>query len=148
MKSKIGLQIGFLACIIFLVAQFGGIVPLTLLVGYVLVCENNDFLRMSALKAFLLVLFVSLIGWLLGSFSNIFIDAIDGFIGIFSADFSLGNLAFFRKIFQILNFIAWIVSTCKAIVLVLLAYLALRIKTIKLPLIDNLIDKYAGKAQQ
>ncbi|MBR4164617.1 MAG: hypothetical protein IKR43_00050, partial [Lachnospiraceae bacterium] len=65
MKSKLGIHIGFLACICFLVAQFGGLTPLALLAGYVLIREENDFLRMSALKALMIVLCAAVLNWLL-----------------------------------------------------------------------------------
>ena len=147
MKAKIGLHIGFFACLIFLAAQFGGLVPATLLVGYVLICEDNDFLRMSAVKAFLIVLVANVLIWLIGVIPDILFELFDRISRIFGADTPFGNLKAISKIEQIFNFFSWIVTTCKAILLVLLAVLAVRIKTIQLPLIDGLIDKYAGRKE-
>ena len=147
MKSKLGIHIGFLACLGFLAAQFGGLVPLTLFVGYVLIVEDNDFLRMSALKAFLIVLFVSLLNWLIGVLPDIIFELFDRISRIFGAETPFGNLKAITKIEQIFNFFIWLVNTCKAILLLLLALLACRIKTIRLPLIDKLIDKFAKREQ-
>ena len=147
MKSKLGIHIGFLACLCFLAAQFGGLVPLTLFVGYVLIVEENDFLRMSAIKAFLIVLFVSLLNWLIGVLPDIIFELFDRISRIFGAETPFGNLKAINKIEQIFNFFIWIVNTCKAILLLLLAFLACRIKTIRLPLIDKLIDKFAKREQ-
>ena len=148
MKSRLGIHIGFLACICFLAAQFGGIVPITLLAGYVLICEENDFLRMSALKAFLIVLFVSVLNFLIGVLPDIIFELFDRISRIFGADTPFGNLSAINKIEQIFNFFIWIVNTCKALLLLLLAFLACRIKTVNVPIIDNLIDKFFGSREQ
>ncbi len=148
MKSKLGIHIGFLACICFLIAQFGGIVPLALLVGYILICEENDFLRMSALKALLIVLVVYVVNFLIGVIPDILFGLFDKVSRIFGADTPFSSLKAVSKIDQIFSFFSWIVSTCKSILLLLLAFMACRIKTIKLPVIDNLIAKYAGKEEE
>ena len=147
MKSKLGIHIGFLACLCFLTAQFGGLVPMILLVGYVLIVEENDFLRMSALKAFLIVLFVSLLNWLIGVLPDIIFELFDWISRIFGAETPFGNLKAINKIEQVFSFFIWVVNTCKTLLLLLLAFLACRIKTVRIPIIDKLIDKFAQRAQ-
>ncbi|MBQ6076395.1 MAG: hypothetical protein IJK86_09645 [Lachnospiraceae bacterium] len=148
MKSKLGIHIGFLACIGFLVAQFGGLIPATLLVGYVLLREENDFLRMSALKAFLIVLAASVLNFLIGVIPDILFELFDWISRIFGANTPFGSLKAIGKIDQIFNFFSWLVTTGKAILLVALAFLACGIKTIKIPFIENLIEKYASKDKE
>ena len=147
MKSKLGLHIGFFACLCFLVAQFGGLIPAVLLVGYVLICEQNDFLRMSALKAFLIVLFSSVLVFLIDVIPDILFGLFDKISRIFNAETAFNNLKAIVKIDQIFSFLSWIVTTCKSVLLLLLAFLALKVKTIPVPLVDGLIDKYAGSRQ-
>ena len=142
MKSKLGIHIGFLACICFLVAQFGGLVPLILLAGYILLFEENYFLRMSALKALLIVLASSVLTTLINLIPDVLFNLINWFTRIFGADTTFNNLKAISKITQIFSFLAWLVSTAKMLLLLLLAFLACRIKTIKLPFVDKLYDKY------
>ena len=137
MKSKLGIHIGFLACICFLVAQFGGLVPLILLAGYILLCEENYFLRMSALKAVLIVLLASVLSTLFTLIPNVLFDLCDRLSRIFGAETYFNNLAAISKINQIFSFLSWIVSTAKLLLLLLLAFLACGIKTIKIPFVDK-----------
>lgn len=143
MKAKIGLHVGFLACLGFLAAQFGGWVPATLFVGYVLLCEENDFLKMSALKALLVVVAANVLTFLIGAIPNILFELFDWVARIFGAKSSFSSLAGAAKFEQICNFLSWIVTTCKTVLMIVLAFMACRIKTIKLPVIDDLINKYA-----
>ena len=142
MKSKLGIHIGFLACICFLVAQFGGLIPLLLLAGYILLCEDNYFLRMSALKALLIVLIASVLTTLIGLIPDVLFNLINWFTRIFGADTTFNNLKAIVKIDQIFSFLTWIVTTCKMLLLLALAFLACKIKTIPIPFVDKLYDKY------
>ena len=147
MKSKLGIHIGFLACICFLVAQFGGLTPLALLAGYILIREENDFLRMSALKAVMIVLCAAVLNWLIGVLPDIVFELFDRLSRLFGAETPFSSLSAINKIEQFFNFLSWIVTTCKAVLLMLLAFLACRIKTVRLPLVDNLIDKFTKREQ-
>ena len=147
MKANIGIHIGILAAIGFLLAQFGGLVPLVLLVGYVLLKEDNAFLRMSVLKALGIVLAAYVLNFLIGLLPDVLFEFLDRLSRLFGADTSFENLKAIAKIEQFFTFLTWIVNTCKALLLVLLACLACGVKTIKLPVIDKLIDKYALKSE-
>ncbi|MCR5742405.1 MAG: hypothetical protein K6F92_01560 [Lachnospiraceae bacterium] len=147
MKAKLGIHVGFFACIVFLLAMFGGLTPLLLVAGYVLICEDNDFLRMSAIKALLIVIFVALLNYLIGVIPDILFDLFDWFSRIFNAETSFNSLGAILKINQIFNFIHWIVNTCEEVFLLLLAFLACGIKTVPVPFVEKLIEKYASKEQ-
>ena len=147
MKSKLGIHIGFLACLCFLVGQFLGTVPLVLLVGYILIAEESDFVRISAIKALLIVVFVSVLDALIGLLPDLF-TFIDWFTRIFNADTKFNNIEAIAKINQILDFIVWIILFCKKILMLLLAFMACGMKTIKVPFVEGLIAKYARKDRQ
>ncbi len=144
MKSKLGIKIGFLACLCYLVGQFFGVVPLTLLTGYILLKEESDFVKISAIKAMLIVLFVYVLNALIGLLPDCF-TFIDWFTRIFGADTSFNSLKAVAKIDQILDFIIWIIGFCKKVVMLFLAFLACGMKTIKVPVVDGLIEKYVTK---
>ncbi len=142
MKSKLGIHIGFLACICFLVAQFGGLIPLILLAGYILLCEENYFLRMSALKAVLIVLTASVLSALCTLIPDVLFNLFDKISRSFGAETYFNNLKAVSKIDQIFSFMAWLVSICKLLLLLALAFLAVKIKTLPVPFVDKLYDKY------
>ena len=78
---------------------------------------------------------------------DIIFELFDRISRIFGAETPFGNLKAINKIEQIFSFFIWIVNTCKALLLLLLAFLACRIKTVRIPVIDKLIDKFAQRAQ-
>ena len=50
MKTKLGISVGILAAATYLAALIG-ITPLLLVAGYILIVEENDFLKKTAVKA-------------------------------------------------------------------------------------------------
>lgn len=144
MKSKLGIHCGFLACLCFLVGQFFGGVALTILVGYILLREENEFLRFSALKALVLVLFVYGLNTIIGLLPDCF-GLIDTITRIADADTPFNSLEFVSKFNQFLNLITSIISYAKTILMLLLAVNACKIKTIKIPKVDDVITKFVIK---
>jgi uncharacterized membrane protein len=144
MKSKLGIHCGFLACLCFLVGQFFGGVALSILVGYILLKEENEFLRFSALKALVIVLFVSVLNNLIYLLPDFF-GLIDSITRIFDADTYFNNIEFISKLNQVLSLCTSIVSFAKEILMLVLALFATKIKTIKLPVIDPVLAKYVIK---
>ncbi|MBR0131681.1 MAG: hypothetical protein IKR27_09785 [Lachnospiraceae bacterium] len=147
MKSKLGIHIGFLACLCFLVGYFMGGISLIALVGYILIAEDSDFVRISAVKSLLIVLFVSVLHALVGLLPDVF-DFINWFTRIFNADTQFNSTEAISKINQIFDFIDWIIDFCKKILMLLLAFMACGMKTIKVPFIEGLIAKYARRDRQ
>ena len=107
--------------------------PFVLLVAYVLYKEEDLWLKASALKAVFLVIFLVLVSFLFGfvydllDFINFFlqfadINIVDGF----------GIISFFTNIIDVIG----------KIFLLILAISAFKGKTVKLPLIDNMINKH------
>ena len=82
MKTRIGLSATAVACIAFLLAFYGGYVALILLTGYVLLCEANDWLRSTVVKALVLSLAFSVCYTLLGLIPNL-LDTINSIIRTF-----------------------------------------------------------------
>ena len=56
MKSRLGVSVGLLAAAAYFSGLFSGFVPLFLVAGYILLREDNDWLRWSAVKAVLVCL--------------------------------------------------------------------------------------------
>lgn len=70
-KTKLGLPVRVMAAVIFFASLFGGYVPLILTAGYVLMREDNKWLRKSAFRAVFLMLLFSGIETVVGSVNEI-----------------------------------------------------------------------------
>ena len=54
-KTKIGMTVGLLGAAIYFIGLFSGYLTVVLLIGYVLLFEENEWLRKSAVKAVALI---------------------------------------------------------------------------------------------
>ncbi|MBR6896631.1 MAG: hypothetical protein IKN24_00530 [Lachnospiraceae bacterium] len=142
MKTKLGISAGLLAFICFLVGQFFGGISFIVLAGYILLVEEDEFLRASALKALFIILFVDVLDLLVGLLPDLF-TLIDWFTRIFNAETRFNNVAAIAKIDQIIDFVMWIVLWCKKVLMLVLAFLALSKKTISVPFVEGFIKKHA-----
>ena len=50
-KTKLGISVGLLGAAIYFMGLFSGYLVVVLLAGYVLLCEDNEWLKKSAVKA-------------------------------------------------------------------------------------------------
>ena len=135
MKTKLGISAGAIAAVSFLIAYFSGYLALIALVGIVLVFDNNEWLKKNVVKALVLLVCFSLINaalYLIPDFLEIIYDA--ALIG----NVSLGFVSKTRQVFNVINDI---VVLCKELLFILLAFTALKMKTIRIGFIDNFIDK-------
>ena len=136
MKTRIGLSATAVACIAFLLAFYGGYVALILLTGYALLCEANDWLRSTVVKALVLSLAFSVCYTLLGLIPNL-LDTINSIIRTFGGEsFSYSHFSAF------ISFLRGIVDICEKVVFLLLALFALKMKTIKIGFIDKFVDEH------
>jgi len=135
MKSKLGISIGVFAALTYLLGLFSGYVVLTLVVGYILLCETDEFLRKSAVKAMLIMLVFSLASSVLGLIPN-GINILDNLFNIFGGSFHI----FF--VTNIISFITSILSLVQKLLLLVLAFMAWSGKNCKIPVLDDLVDKY------
>lgn len=137
MKAKLGISVGLLGAATYLIALFGGYTPLLLLVGYILIVEENIWLKKAAIKSIALCMFFSLINSVIGLIPSL-IYLIDDLLNIFDSSFSIPVIT------SIIIFIQSAVSFVKTVLLLGLGITALNQGTIKFPFIDKLIDKHYG----
>lgn len=135
-KTKLGISVGLLGAIIYFAAAFGGgyLVAL-LLCGYVLLVEDNPWLRKTSVKAVLLLVLFSLISVVLGIIPDIWqtiTNLLTAFNKYSSSTFVSG----------INSAISSTITIVKSILFVILGLKALNQGAIKLPIIDKIIDKY------
>lgn len=137
-KTKLGISVGLFGAALYFAGLFGGYVALFLLAGYVLLREENIWLRKAAVKAVAFTMAISLLNALLGLIPGA-IGVINDICVVFDGYFSI------RALSNIITMLRSIISFAESIVLIILGIKALNQGTITLPVIDKLIDKYMDK---
>lgn len=135
MKTKLGVSVAMVAAAAYLIGFFSGNVALLLIVGYVLLCESDEWLKKSVVKALAVGLFFTLVSAVIGFIPNA-ISIVDDLFNIFGGSFSIGFVS------RIINFINTVLSVFEKLLMLGLAIMAFDNKTIKLPLVDDLIEKH------
>lgn len=134
-KSNLGISLGLLGAILCFASLFGGYIPAVIIVGYILLKEENAWIRTLALRVMGLLIAVSVIttginlipdcwGWI-GSIVRIFADEFPSY-----------------KLNQIINVFTSCLSILKTIMLLALGFKALKCSTVKIPVVDSQVSKY------
>jgi len=135
MKTKLGISVAMLAAGTYLIGFFAGYVALLLIAGYVLICESDEWLKKAVVKALVVTVAFSLISAIIGLIPNA-ISLVDSLCSIFDGHFSILFVSRF------INFINVVLSVFEKLLMLAFAFLALDGKTIKLPVIDDFIEKH------
>ena len=135
MKTKIGITAGAYAAFTFLLALYGGFTPIVIAAGYVLLFENNEWLKTTVVKAVVLMLAFDICQTLIGVIPDI-LGWINGLLGTFKSGFS------YSEVSGIFNFISRAVVFLERIVFLLLALFALNMKTINIGFVDKFVTKH------
>ena len=108
---------------------------LTILAGYVLLVEDNEWLRRTSVKAVSIFIFLALISSFIGLIPNA-IEFISNFLGIFGGSFSIPLIT------SIVDFINGGLTLIKTVLFILLGVKALNQGTVIIPFIDSFINKF------
>lgn len=134
-KSKLNISVGLLGFILCFSTFFGSYIPAILIGGYILLREENAWIRTLAVRVLaLLVIFgvASTVVYLIPDCLGV----IQKFVAIFNSDgFSIGVIS------RICSFLSTVVSFAKTLVFLGLGLTALKGSTIKLPIVDNIVNK-------
>lgn len=134
-KSKMGISVALLGVALYLTAMFGGTMSVLLLAGYVLLVEDNQWLRLMAVKAAAIFFFFAFAGAMVDYVPNA-ISLISSVATLFKGGFSvlvLTNIV--AVVHNVLDFI-------EKVFLTILAVKSLNQGTIAVPFVDNLVVKY------
>ncbi|MGN0250041.1 MAG: hypothetical protein ACI4EH_01580 [Oliverpabstia sp.] len=136
-KTKLGITVGLLGSAMYFMGLFSGYFAVVLLAGYVLLFEQNAWLRRSAVKAIALMVLFSLLGTVLNLIPDV-CNVINNFASIFNGRFSIVALdRFFAALVSVINVI-------EKILFMGLGLKALSQGTIVIPMIDKFISKHMG----
>lgn len=134
MKTKLGISVTMLAAAAYLMGLFSGYLALVLIVGYVLLCETDEGLKKSVVKALVISLTFSLISAVIGFIPNA-ISLVDGLLNIFGGNFNI------RFLSALISFFNTVLSIFEKLLMLGLAAMTFVGKDIKLPFIDDIIEK-------
>lgn len=132
-KTKLGLSVKICNVLVFLLFLFGGYTVGLLAVGYVLLCEKDQSLRVSAVTALLAAVAYSLIQMLIGLLP----DVVEIFVNLLNIFRVYVNVSFLHNI---TNFLYSILSLMKTVVYIILAFMAVLGKPVQLSAIKKLLN--------
>lgn len=138
MKTKLGVSVGLLGAVIYLAALFGGYTPLILLAGYVLLFEENEWIKKSAVKAVVLMLSITFAITLIGLIPDIF-SWISSLLSLIHINLGYRLISFIDSIIGIITSAIGIIKT---FLFLALGLKALNQGTINVPYVDKIVDKY------
>lgn len=136
-KTKLGISVGLLGAAIYFMGLFSGYLVAVVLAGYVLMFEENSWLRKSAVKAVSVMAFFSLLITVLNLVPNA-ISFIDNIVSIFGGSFHVAFLS------NLISAAVAALNIIEKLLMIGLGINALNQGTIAVPVVDNLINKYMG----
>ena len=140
MKTKIGLSAGAYAFFTWLLALYGGYIPIAIAVGYVLIFETNEWLRVSVVKVLFFMIALSLLTSALYIIPDLF-EMFDDWAGVFNGNVPYGKLN------KVIGALMDMVTIFKTVFFIILALMALKMKTIRIGFIDKFAEKHLSLGQ-
>lgn len=134
-KTKLGISVGIAAAAIYFVAYFGGYVPAILMAGYVLIAEENQWLKRSAVKAVATLACFSALFAVIGLLPDA-LSWIGSLVDLFNGSFS------YSVVSKILSVIIGALGIAKTVIFLMLGFKALTLSNVKVPFVDNFLNKY------
>lgn len=134
-KSKLGVSVGLLGAALYFLGAIS-ILPAFLLAGYVLIAEDNEWLKKAAVKMVIIVITFNVLIIAVGLFQNVFssLNIVLGWFKFIHANITVPlNLD---------SLILIILSFMKNLLLVVMGLSALSMGTVKLKVFDNILNKH------
>lgn len=137
-KTKLGISTTLLAAVVCLLGYYAGYVITAIAVGYILLKEENEWLKKMSVKVIALMLVFSILPTLIHLIPNI-ISLVESLCYLFTEEYFEFNYS------GIFNFLSSVVDLLKKVVFLLLGFFALIGKNFKIPVLDDLLDKMMNK---
>lgn len=138
-KTKLGISQGMLGAVVYFTAALLGYISLFVVGGYILLVEKTEWLKKCVVKAVMLMLLYSLLSTVIGLIPQIFSygSGEDALLG--------GYYLYMAGAYQIVAVVLVVLNLVRIGLFIVLGLKALNEKTIALPILDKLIDKYMDK---
>lgn len=132
-KTKLGISVGLLGALIYIMGLINTL-GLIIIIGYVLLAEDNLWLKKTAVKALIITIGFSLISVLISSGNNVFniFNTILGWTKLyFRFDYPFGIEVILRNV----------LSLVQTLLMLVLGFVALKEGSVKLGFVDDMINK-------
>lgn len=136
-KTRLGITVGLLGAAIYFMGLYGGYLITALLAAYVLLFEENQWLKRTAVRAVALMIVFSIANTLIYLLPNV-VSVIDSVAGVFGETFYIG------AIYSLASALSSALDLIEKVFFVFLGFKALTQGSVSIPLVDKLIDKYMG----
>lgn len=136
-KTKLGISVGLMGALVYFMGMYAGYLLTVLLVGYVLLFEENEWLKKAAVKALAIMVCFSLLSTVAYLLPNV-ISAISSILSIF------GGYWYWEWMSNLANAVTNILSLLQKLLMLVLGLKALSQSDIAVPVVDKLIEKYMG----
>lgn len=133
-KSKLGISVALVGAALYFSGLFSGYLAVIILAGYVLLMEENVWLKKAAVKSVALLMFFSIILAVIGLIPGL-IGFIDDILNIFGGSFHISFLT------NIINMLRSGINLIQIVLFLILGLKALNQGTIPVPVIDKMVDK-------
>ena len=135
-KTKLGISQWLLGAVVYFSAALLGYISLFIIGGYILLVEKTEWLKKCVVKAIAIMLLYSLISTIIGIIPQIF--------SFGSGDESLfgSYYLYLTGTYSILAAILMVLNLVRIVLFIALGVKALNEKTIRIPIIDHIIDTY------
>lgn len=134
-KTKLGITVGALGAITFFAGFFGGYLAAIVLAGYVLLFEENAWLKRSVVKAVVLMVFFSVTVAIINVIPDL-LEFVGNIASVFNGNFSI------IKVNQVVNVVVSGLNLVEKVLFLGLGVKALSQGTIVIPFIDKKVSKY------
>lgn len=134
-KTKLGISVGLLGAAMFFACFFGGYTVAVILAGYILLFEENAWLKRSTVKGVALMFGFAVLSAVIYLIPNA-ITLIDSIFNVFGGNF---YITFVSNIIDVVNNALGIIEK---LLFIILGIKAFNQGTIIIPVIDSLVNKY------
>jgi len=138
-KTKLGISQGMLGAVVYFTAALLGYISLFIVGGYIVLVEKTEWLKKCVVKAVVLMLLYSLLSTVIGMIPQVF--------NYGSGEETLlgGYYLYLTGAYSIVAVILVVLNLVRIGLFIALGVKALNEKTITIPVVDKLIDKYMDK---
>lgn len=140
LKTKLGVSIALVGAAMYFLGALS-FTPAVLLAGYVLIAEQNEWLKRQAAKMIGVVVVFGLLSIAVG-----WIDDLVSILNIIVRWFDKG--AYLSVPANLTSLCQYIISIAKEVILLVMGFMALGMKNFKLGIVDKQLDKFMGNNQQ
>ena len=136
-KTKLGISVGLMGALLYALGLFGGYFLTVAAVVYVLWREESVWLKQTAVKVLALTFLFPVISLAIGVIPDL-VGLVQSVMNLFNEFFSM------EVVLEIEAILRSILNIVEYVVFILLGVMALGKKTVRVPLVDALVEKHLG----